>query len=62
MIDVSSPPEYASTTFLISFLNIKSKIMIYIRSFRKKQNILGVLGILLKFIPKELTKDIIKLL
>ena len=33
-----------------------------IERFIKKQNILGVLGILLKFIPKELTKDIIKLL
>lgn len=46
--------------FLISFLNNKISNTMYIKSFIKKQNILGVLGILLKLTPNELTNDKIK--
>lgn len=48
--------------FFISFLNNKIKITTYIKSLKKKQNILGFLGILLMLIPNEFTKDSIKLL
>ena len=48
--------------FIISFLNIKIIIMMYIKSVNANKKILGVLGILLTLIPKDDMKAIIKLL